>query len=470
MKALITLIEGSQSFLIRRILHYASIHDYTRYTSTLEEAWIMSVSGLSNALIAAMCKDERVPEIEVEHDFAVGEISAFGILEAQKHRHRGVSIEMFLSLMKYYRQTYLDLVAESVDSIDLVLKYQLWINRFFDHNEIAYIHEWKEISDETLIAEMQMNNIRMTNEKNKYLTIFESIPNPAMLIDTEQRCVNMNYAAQRLFGEEAIASGFAYYSDQYQPTVRELLPWVYPEYAEFLREDRNETSVEKEFQSPTQGIRHLSVKFHRMLDVSNKFEGAVILVNDLTEYKKIENQLRYIGFHDNLTGLHNRSFLDEELLRLSSGKFDPVGFLSIDVDGLKQVNDNLGHIVGDSLLRNVGQILKCNFSEDDIVVRMGGDEFAVVMPCCDVEAMEQACGRIRSHIARYNATHTDLPLSISIGGSVGNLHAPNNSHHIMKEADMQMYVDKRKNHDAYVETFMDWLANIGKHAAGPLAV
>ncbi len=140
MDEFIQLIEKSQSFLMKRILHYAKLHNYTMYTSTLEDAWALSIRGLTSALVAAIHHDEKVPEIEVDHDFKNNAISAFGVLEAQKHRHRGISLEMFLSFFKYYRQAYLDLVRESVDDIDTIFEYQLWINRYFDHNEIAYIH------------------------------------------------------------------------------------------------------------------------------------------------------------------------------------------------------------------------------------------------------------------------------------------------------------------------------------------
>lgn len=467
MKVFIDLVEKNQSFLVKRILHYAKLHNYTKYTSTLEEAWVLSIRGLSGALVAAINADERVPEIEVEHDFKNNAISAFGVLEAKKHRHRGISLEMFLSFIKYYRQSYLDLVRESVENIDLILKYQLWINRYFDHNEIAYIHEWTSKSDEVLISEMQRANIKMTNEKNKYLTIFESTPNAAVILDAEHRCINLNYAAQHLLKEDANTPGFVYYSEKDYPNIDEYLPWISKEFSDFISGDITETNIEKEFDSHTQGLRHLSIKFYRMLDVSNKFEGTVIIFNDLTEYKKIEEQLRFMSFHDSLTGLYNRTYLDEELIRLSSDRFNPIGFISIDVDGLKLVNDNLGHVIGDSLLANVGKILKESFRDCDVLARMGGDEFGIIIPHCDIETTEQACQRVRSNIKKYNELHTELPISISMGWSVRNLNINSNFVEIIKEADSRMYADKILNHARYVDVFKDWLSNVGKNVMEP---
>jgi len=463
MVAFIELIENNQSFLTSRILHYAKIHNYVKYTSTLEEAWVMSIRGISRAMVHAVKTDKTVPEIEVDHDFRNHEISAFGVLEAKKHRGRGISLEMFLSFFKYYRQTYFDLVREYVDDIDLVFEYQLWVNRYFDHNEIAYIQEWTTNTDEALIAEMQSTNMRMTNEKNKYLTIFESTPNPVVILDAEHRCINLNHAAQRLFMEEEKSPGFAYYTEGEYPYISDFLPWLSRELFDFISGDRIELDMEKDYESTVQGVRNLSIQFHRMLDVSNKFEGTVMIFNDLTEYKKIEKQLRFMSFHDSLTGLYNRAYLDEELIRFASGRFNPIGFISIDVDGLKLVNDNLGHVIGDSLLLTVSRILKESFRDCDVVARIGGDEFAVIIPQCDLAIMEQACQRLRGNMDKQNELHSELPISFSVGWSVGNLQVKSNIPEIIKQADQSMYTDKEKKRSQYLHDFKEWLSYKGKN-------
>ena len=199
MQILSDLIENNQSFLIKRTLDYAKLHNYTKYTSTLEEAWVASVTGLSKALLNAIAINAQVPEIEVDHDFVNNSMAYFGIIEAQKHRQRGVTMEMFLGLMKYYRQTYLDLIMQSIQDQEQQHLYMLWVTRFFDHNEISFCSEWAAQTKETMIAELQVTNQNLTNEKNKYVTIFESISNPAILLDDENRCINMNYADTNSF-------------------------------------------------------------------------------------------------------------------------------------------------------------------------------------------------------------------------------------------------------------------------------
>ena len=463
MQKLIGLIKDEQTYLLKRILNYAKIHHYVKYTSTLEQAWVVSISGLSEAIINGILVDPQVPEINVDHDFVNNSISSFGIIQAQKHRYRGVTLEMFLGLMKYYRQAFLDLVTETMQETEKTQTYLLWLNRFFDHTEIAFCTEWVTNSEESIVSELQVANRMITNEKNKYLTIFESIPNPAIILDAEDRCINMNYAAQQLLQKNTQSPGNLYYGVLKNfPKREEVLPWLSNEFKDFYNDKKTETIIEKEFNSPSQGKRSLTIKFHRMLDVSNKFEGIVILFTDMTEHKKNEEQLRYLSVHDVLTGLYNRAYMEEELVRLATGRFNPVGFISIDVDGLKLVNDNLGHNAGDFLLVHVSQIIKKCFRECDVIVRMGGDEFEIIMPLSNRVAVQQACQRIRDKITEHNSSKLSIPISVSIGCSVGELNINSNIEELIKEADNQMYFEKQTNRLIYRALFNERLEKYGE--------
>lgn len=364
--------------------------------------------------------------------------------------------------MKYYRQSYLDLIKESTKDRDQQDLYQLWVNRFFDHTEISYCAEWTAKSEDNKLVELQNTNRNLMNEKNKYLTIFESMPTPAIILDTKNHCTNMNYAAQQLLQKKAQTVGKAYYSNpSSKPTLKDGLPWIYEDFMDFYKSNKLEFEVEKEYESQTLGTRNLLIKFHRMLDVSDKFAGTVLLLDDLTERKKIEEQLRNLSFHDTLTGLYNRTYMAEAMIRLSSGRFNPVGFISIDVDGLKLVNDNLGHNAGDNLLVAVSQIIKVCFREADIIVRTGGDEFLIIMFLSEEKTVKTACDRLRSKVDGHNLHDPKRPVSISIGWSVGNPGVRGTINRTMKEADAQMYKDKHLRHENYMTLFFQNLEAYG---------
>lgn len=177
-------------------------------------------------------------------------------------------------------------------------------------------------------------------------------------------------------------------------------------------------------------------------------------------------KILHIGFRDALTGLYNRNYLEQEIIEISTERYNPVGFISIDVDGLKLVNDSLGHGAGDTLLIIVGEIIKKCFKRDDSVVRLGGDEFAVLMPVSDEISVKKACQRLCEQVAEYNGKNPAIPVSISIGWSVGNLGGDKSAYELMEEADKVMYVEKENNHLKYAVIFREWLEGYNRRYKG----
>lgn len=171
---------------------------------------------------------------------------------------------------------------------------------------------------------------------------------------------------------------------------------------------------------------------------TNKF---VVSLLDITERKRIEKQLKYLSFHDTLTGLYNRAFFEEEMRRLGDGRHLPVGIIVCDVDGLKLVNDTLGHDAGDELLVAASNVIRKCFRESDIVARIGGDEFAVILPKCDRNVVERACRNIRNVLASYNAANPKYILNLSIGFAVKEDPCASMAE-LFKEADNSMYREK----------------------------
>jgi diguanylate cyclase (GGDEF)-like protein len=111
-----------------------------------------------------------------------------------------------------------------------------------------------------------------------------------------------------------------------------------------------------------------------------------------------------------------------------------------DVDELKRINDNLGHAAGDESLRRAAQALSAAFRAEDVVARIGGDEFAVLLLRTDAAAAEIALSRIRSHIARLNTLHAENPIYLSMGA--GTTEQGDSLPDAFKEADTRMYADK----------------------------
>lgn len=180
----------------------------------------------------------------------------------------------------------------------------------------------------------------------------------------------------------------------------------------------------------------LEARFLPLLD-----DQVIGVVRNITERKQAEERLRYLSIHDSLTGLNNRSYFEEEMHRIERSRDRSVGLIMFDVDGLKLVNDSLGHSVGDNLLKGFADILKSCFRAEDAVSRIGGDEFAVLLPNVTEVVIERACGKVAAAIAHYNQLHSDLPLSVSIGYAVSDA-PPFSMTDLFKKADNEMYREK----------------------------
>jgi PAS domain S-box-containing protein len=274
-------ILSNEEWLMKQILSYAKKQGYSRYTSTLMEAWRLSISGISNALISSYSSEL---ELTPDEDYSIDPAASFGMLEARSHRERGVNLSMFLGLMKYYRQSYMDLIEQESQSDVCGDTCKLKIDRFFDRMELGFCTEWCSQTENDKVNELQGKNREITNEKNRYLTIFETIHAPVVLIDDENRVEDYNQAWNELFEESSIP-GSIYYNKGMTPSkdipgfIAEILPTLNKEIPDYTHE---KTLVTKK------GARHFQIRIKRMLDISDKYRGMVIILNDITDHKKAE--------------------------------------------------------------------------------------------------------------------------------------------------------------------------------------
>jgi diguanylate cyclase (GGDEF)-like protein/PAS domain S-box-containing protein len=197
------------------------------------------------------------------------------------------------------------------------------------------------------------------------------------------------------------------------------------------------------------------------------FEGdhcleAIRMEMDITERKKVEERLEYLSTHDPLTGLYNRGYFEEEMRRLDTSRFRPVSIIVCDVDDLKLVNDTLGHDKGDALLKAAAAAVSLPFRSSDMVARIGGDEFAIILPRASRDVAQNACRRIEESICQYNCSNPQLPLSISLGASTSTM-LEHSLIDTFKEADSFMYHDKlRKTNstkNAMVRSLLSTMGN-----------
>jgi len=380
----------------------------------------------------------------------------------------------------------------------------------------------------------------MSQERNKYLTIFEMIPNPAIILDIENRIDNLNNIAFELF-QELLPTGIRYYG---KVAIGDVLPWLCEDLEAFVAGDAAETTVEKIVETGKSPI-HFQVRMKRMLNLYEKPVGTILILNDITDLKSAERRVSrardfyltlfeefptmiwragadgkfnyvnraWVGFtgrrmedelgdgwihsviaedldrfqkifqeafsarkpfetefrirrhdgrsrwvlnvgrpftdldgnfagyigscydiqdrkaheqemyyqatHDALTGLPNRRVFEVALQRVvaKTGRGEISAVLVMDLDRFKEINDRFGHNAGDRVLIDIGVLLRTHLRESDLLIRLGGDEYALLLEDTSEEEGRAIARRLCESVAGYEfgPDRGDFRLSLSVG-------------------------------------------------------
>lgn len=173
-----------------------------------------------------------------------------------------------------------------------------------------------------------------------------------------------------------------------------------------------------------------------VIDLNNKVDAVICISKNITERKHIEDELRHLSTHDSMTDLYNRHFFHIEIKRIQESRLFPVSIVSVDADGLKLINDTLGHDAGDEVIIKTARLLRESFRNEDIIARLGGDEFVVLLPETNEAEASEIITRLRSNIKKMN----DDSFSLSIGVATGKKDC--SLSYLMYQADESMYADK----------------------------
>jgi len=178
----------------------------------------------------------------------------------------------------------------------------------------------------------------------------------------------------------------------------------------------------------------------------DEWDLVLLALTDITARKKAEAYLEFLGKHDVLTKLKNRSFYVDELNRLQRKGPFPVSALVLDMDNLKATNDQLGHEAGDALLRRAGEVLAKAIQKPYQAARIGGDEFIVLMPGADARDAEIVAESIVKLVDLNNQFYGAPALSFSVGCST--CERGESVEAMLRAADSAMYEDKRRRNDS----------------------
>jgi len=175
-------------------------------------------------------------------------------------------------------------------------------------------------------------------------------------------------------------------------------------------------------------------------------QGEVEVVGisrNIDHRKQTEKEILYLSYHDQLTGVYNRAFYEEEILRLNTARNLPFTLVVCDINGLKLTNDAFGHMAGDRLIISLAHVFQRVCRKDDIIARIGGDEFALLLPKTSEKVAQMVMSRIYDEIALTKPEKIKLSASFGLKTKTS---VDENFTAIFKQAEDRMYLEKVKHH------------------------
>ncbi len=234
--------------------------------------------------------------------------------------------------------------------------------------------------------------------------VIDSINDGVLVLDDKNNVLDINKTFQKIFDRnirEVIGKPLKIISTNLNNKVESLI---------------KEAIVNDELTVAPNGKKHIfDISISDIFNWQDVHVGKTILLHDITEKKEKEKVIKYLSFHDKLTGLYNRAYFEVELKRLDVKRQLPVSIIMGDVNGLKLINDAFGYNEGDKLLKKSAELIKYSCRSEDIVSRWGGDEFIILLPKTSNARTEIIVKRIINSCKKINPLK--IPISISLGFS-----------------------------------------------------
>ncbi len=309
----------------------------------------------------------------------------------------------------------------------------------------------KEVEDLSgIIKELRETEERRREGENFLTSIFESIQDGLCVLDREMNVIRTNATFEKWFEHAMLLVGkkcFEAYAGRNQP-------------CESCPTQRTFTTGEKSFEViPRKGpdgevAGWLDVYSFPLFDVSSgQLKGAIEYIRDITDRRLIDETIGHLAYHDSLTGLPNRVLFNERLKLEVAHAFREGGRIAVmmmDLDHFKDVNDSLGHGVGDVLLKEVARRLTGLIRKSDTVARMGGDEFMLIFP--GVNQREDATGIAQKIVDIFKVPFSLEGADRQVTASVGIAFYPEDGHDadtLVRKADSAMYQVKNEGRNAF---------------------
>jgi diguanylate cyclase (GGDEF)-like protein len=292
---------------------------------------------------------------------------------------------------------------------DLLLKLSVYHEELFFQNE-----------------ELKVINQELRALKSKYQKLFDEGPIPYFVMKETTKIIACNDAYKRLF------------FDKSKPLVENICSFDQDRFYFFMKDLIQKDRAQKDVFSfiHKDSAREIQLFISRVEDEENHYIGAMM---DMTALQEYEKHVYFLSYHDPLTGLYNRRYLEEAMINFNKSKYHPIAIVMADLNGLKLVNDAFGHSKGDELLKETAKVIQSVCKKSDIAARVGGDEFTILFMNTSEEAMGKILHQLRETSKGIGVS--EMVLSVAYGYDIKE-NIQERFHDGIKKAEENMYQNK----------------------------
>ena len=421
------------------------------------------LEGQELTLIRALSGNEALG-LMLDHDFALvlmdvqmPEMDGFETADLMRgsERTRHVPIIFVTALnreKKYISQGYrsgaVDYLPKPIDPDILISKVNVFVELYRSRAALAESNRRLERS----VLELKCSEDELIQKEEKYRAILEASPDPMIIRDLCGKINFINSAFTQCFGwtlEDISGDGCKLFPDEAWQKTQGM--------TERIQEHRSFTGIETSHYTKNGELIEVSCSGAVFNNTRGRPLGIVMHIRDITKRKRQEETIKHLAFHDILTDLPNRKLYMQHLqrdLEKAKRKGEMLAVMFLDLDNFKVVNDSLGHDVGDKLLQEVALRLRDCLRKSDVISRLGGDEFTILLPNLHSSRnAETAADKILETLRDpFVIEGLEMVVRASIGISLFPDHG-DDPDLLLKRADKAMYMAKKMGRNQY------WLAD-----------
>jgi signal transduction histidine kinase/CheY-like chemotaxis protein len=300
----VSLLENRREWLTGRFSGYAA-DNFSGQILTSGENSDLTVNEINKTLIQTIKTCGFTIPDQPGHDIFMDDPAAgFGMQKAKELKAAGLTLNAFMTLVRYYRQTYIDLYNQGSPGDPLHDKYIFYTHSFFDRIELGYISEWIAGNPGLPSNYILEADRDMFSDKNKYLTVFECLYTPLILLDESDCVQNFNLKAAQLF--ENLKTGYNLFTEDAFPSTNLK---ILGEKTRKIINSGDEVSVFDSEIDTQSGRKYFKVIVRKFLNIDNQYKGAILMLEDLTESHQTEEKLKESKLHAEEADRLKTSFL-----------------------------------------------------------------------------------------------------------------------------------------------------------------